>query len=71
MPFLKEGIMVKKSGNQTFVVQSKVRELIRKSKLKCSSDVIGQLNHIITYHVGRGCERAKSNGRKTLRATDL
>ncbi len=63
--------MVKKVGKAMFVIQSKVKDLIRKSKLKCSSDVMGQLNHIIEYHVGKGCERARANGRKTLRAADL
>ena len=61
----------KKGGKVTFVVQSKVKDLIKKSKMKCSSDVIGQMNQLITTFVTRGCERAKANGRKTLRAADL
>jgi len=33
--------------------------------------VIKELNHIIAEHIGKGCNRAKANGRKTLRAADL
>ncbi len=64
--------MAKKgNGKVTFVVQSKVKELVKKNKMKCSSDVIGAMNHLITSSVTRGVERAKANGRKTLRAADL
>ena len=62
----------KPSGTrQSYVVQSKVKGLVKKAKMKCSSDVIGAVNELITYHVNKGCERAKANGRKTLRAADL
>ena len=67
--------MAKKSNggskNQAFVVQSKVKALIKKNKMKCASDVYNGLNHLIQWHVGRAVERAKANGRKTLRAADL
>jgi len=57
--------------NEALVVQSKVKNLIKKSKMKCSSDVVTQLNKVITQTVAKGVERAKANGRKTLRAADL
>ena len=64
--------MAAKNGKgEAFIVQSKVKNLIKKSKMKCSSDVIKELNHIIAEHIGKGCNRAKANGRKTLRAADL
>ena len=64
--------MAKKgNGKTTFVVQSKVKELVKKNKMKCSSDVISAVNHIISWHVTKGVERARANGRKTLRAADL
>lgn len=56
---------------ETLVVQSKLRELIRHSKMNCASDVIPECNRLITDWVARGVERARANGRKTLRATDL
>jgi histone H3/H4 len=55
----------------SLVVQSKVKEAIKKSKMKCASDVVEAMNRIIQWHIQKGCERAKSNGRKTLRGADL
>ena len=66
--------MAKKSkgGVRTsLVVQSKVKELVKKGKMKCSSDVVDGLNHLLAWHVTRAIDRAKANGRKTLRAADL
>jgi hypothetical protein len=64
--------MASKNGKgEAFIVQSKVKNLIKKSKMKCSSDVIKELNQIVANHIGKGCNRAKANGRKTLRAADL
>ncbi len=63
--------MASKSKHETLVVQSKVKNLIKKFKMKCSSDVFSQLNHVIQTAVSKGVERAKANGRKTLRAADL
>ncbi len=60
-----------KGTKVAFVVQSKLKQLIKKSKMKCSSDVISAMNHIVQWHVEKGCGRAKANGRKTLRAADL
>lgn len=61
---------LKKSGG-AYVVQSKVKDLVRNAKMKCSSDVIAAVNGIVADCLGRGVERAKANGRKTLRAADL
>ena len=57
--------------NQSLVVQSKVKDLVKKNKMKCSSDVIAEMSKIIANTVSRGVQRAKANGRKTLRAADL
>jgi histone H3/H4 len=64
--------MAKKAAKgQAYCVQSKVKELVKKLKMKCSSDVIDALNHHIAQQVTKGVERAKANGRKTLRGSDL
>jgi hypothetical protein len=60
-----------KGMRESFIVQSKVKGLVKKNKMKCSSDVMGAVNHIIQFHVEAGVERARANGRKTLRAADL
>jgi hypothetical protein len=63
--------MAKKSSGGAYVVQSKVKDLVRKGKMKCSSDVIEAMNRVVARTIDRGVERAKANGRKTLRAADL
>ncbi len=63
--------MASKATKQTYVVQSKLKALVKKAKMKCSSDVVNAVNTIITHSVDKGCARAKANGRKTLRAADL
>ena len=59
------------SKNEALVVQSKVKNQIKKLKMKCSSDVMSELNKVVQHHLARGAQRAKANGRKTMRATDL
>jgi hypothetical protein len=62
----------KKSGGKVaYVVQSKVKDLVRNNKMKCSSDVVTGLNGLVSEAIKRGVDRAKANGRKTLRAADL
>ena len=61
----------KAGGKIAFVVQSKVRAFVKKSKMKCSSDVVDAVSGLVSWHITKGCERAKANGRKTLRAADL
>lgn len=63
--------MASKGKVEALVVQSKLKNLVRKAKMKCSSDVVSQMSRIVTETISKGCERAKANGRKTLRAADL
>lgn len=63
--------MAKNGKTEALVVQSKVKNLVKKAKMKCSSDVINGLSHVIAHTLNKGVERAKANGRKTLRAADL
>lgn len=63
--------MATKKGGTALVVQSKVRDVVRKAKMKCSSDVIDAVSRLVQTAVLRGVERAKANGRKTLRAADI
>ena len=59
------------AARDTYVVQSKVKALVKKSKMKCSSDVIEAVNKLIQAEIAKAVLRAKANGRKTLRASDL
>lgn len=60
-----------KKGGVTLVVQAKVKQLIKKNKMNCASDVMGALTHVIEHNVTKAVARAKSNGRKTVRAADF
>jgi len=68
--FIRENPMAKKTS-EPLVVQSKVKAFIKKNKMNCSGDVFNALTAIIENTVNDGVRRAKSNGRKTLRADDL
>jgi histone H3/H4 len=48
-----------------------VKQLIKKYKMNCASDVMGALTQVVEHHVGKAATRAKSNGRKTVRAADF
>ncbi len=63
--------MASKKGGPSLVVQSKVKDVVRKAKMKCSSDVIDAVSRLVNTTLLKGVERAKANGRKTLRGADL
>lgn len=55
----------------SYVVTSKVKALIKKHKMNTAGDFVHALDKEIEYHVSKAVARAKSNGRKTVRAGDL
>ncbi|HUW89151.1 MAG TPA: hypothetical protein VMV43_01385 [Candidatus Nanopelagicaceae bacterium] len=65
--------MAKKGKVEALFVKSKVREHIKANDLNTSSGVLDgdTLNGLITAFLDRACERAKGNGRKTVKARDL
>ncbi|MDZ4677433.1 MAG: hypothetical protein SGI74_07970 [Oligoflexia bacterium] len=64
--------MAKKGGGgPALVVQSKVKAFIKKNKMNCASDVVKGLTSLVEHHLSKAVVRAKSNGRKTVRAGDL
>jgi len=58
-------------AKETLVVTSKVKQLIKKNKMNTASDVMGALTAVVTAQVTYAIKRAKSNGRKTVRANDF
>lgn len=58
-------------AKETLVVTSKVKQLIKKNKMNTASDVMGGLTAVVTAAVLQAVKRAKSNGRKTVRANDF
>jgi histone H3/H4 len=63
--------MATKKGGPALVVQSKIKDVVKKAKMKCSSDVVDALTRLVHSSLLKGVERAKANGRKTLRGADL
>lgn len=52
-------------------VKSAVKALMKKSKMRVSGDFWKALDDRISWKVKRAAERAKDNGRKTIRGYDL
>ena len=53
------------------VVVSKVKESVKAHGCNTGGDFVGALGKLVEREVSKAAERAKANGRKTLRATDL
>ncbi len=58
-------------GGAAFVVGSKVKDAIKKAGLRTAGDAIDALNGMVDWHIKRAVERAKSNGRQTIRPSDF
>lgn len=59
------------SKQDPLVVGSKVRVLIKSKKCLTSGELLGALTAKVAEVVTVACERAKKNGRSTVRAHDL
>ena len=57
--------------SEILVVQSKVKEEIGKADMNCSGDLAEALSVVVEHKIKRAIERAKANGRKTVRPEDL
>ena len=55
----------------SYVVASKVKELVKKHDMMSSGDLIDGLSAMVEEMVGKAAKRAKDNGRKTVRSYDL
>lgn len=60
-----------KSSGESLVVASKIKALIGKSGLRSSGDLVEALSAHIEQKLKRAMERAKANGRQTIRPEDL
>ena len=56
---------------EVLVVQSKIRELVKKSGANMAGDFVDGLSKEVNAIITKAVARAKANGRKTVRATDL
>lgn len=55
----------------TLVVSSKIRDFIKAERCNTAGDVAEALSKYVEQALAKAVQRAKSNGRKTVRGTDL
>lgn len=58
-------------GREMLLVQSKVREEIRKKDLRVSDEFVNALNDELYTLIERAIARCNGNGRKTLAKSDV
>ena len=63
--------MAKKTGKESFVVGSKIREFVKGKKCFAGGDLIDGLNKQVACLLSTAVERAKNNKRKTVRSHDV
>ena len=55
----------------SLVIASKAKAVLKKNKMNVASDAFNGLNGLIYWYLEQASKRAKSNGRKTVRAHDF
>jgi len=53
------------------VVQSKVKALAKKAKMRLSGDAVAELSKCVGSCIDRAAKRAKANRRLTIKASDI
>jgi hypothetical protein len=61
----------KSNGGGNLVVGSKVKEAIRSSGVRMAGDLLDALNSSVNQMLSSAVDRAKANGRGTVRPQDL
>ncbi len=61
----------KKTNRDVIIVQSKFKEALKAMGVNVASDALEGANDILHWYVSQAAQRAKSNGRKTVRAHDF
>ena len=56
---------------EILVVGSKVKEAIKKQGCNTAGDAVEALSSVVEWNIKKAAERAKANGRKTVRAVDF
>ncbi|MGE0633184.1 MAG: hypothetical protein AB7O96_12290 [Pseudobdellovibrionaceae bacterium] len=61
----------KKGGGEMLIIASKAKAQMKKNKCNTAFDAMDGLNGWVHWLINQACERAKANGRKTVRAHDF
>ncbi len=56
---------------EVYIVQSKIKALAKKKKMRFSGDAVGALSKCVEATVTKAAERAKANKRLTIKAQDI
>jgi hypothetical protein len=56
---------------ETYIVKSKVKELVKQNDKRSSDSFLEELNEVVVREVKKALIRMESNGRKTLTNNDL
>ncbi|MEW6777077.1 MAG: DUF1931 domain-containing protein [Bdellovibrionota bacterium] len=56
---------------EILIVQSKVKDLIKKQQAQCSADAIESFSDLVEEAVKKAVKRAKENGRVTVKPQDI
>ena len=67
----KKAAAKKKGGPEVLLVASKVKEQIKGAGCNTGGDAVDGLNGWVHWLIGQATQRAKANGRKTVRAHDF
>ncbi len=66
----KKRATAKKKG-EVLIVQSKFKEALKAEGVNVAADALEGANNVLQWYVSQAATRAKSNGRKTVRAHDF
>lgn len=60
-----------KADPADFIVKAKVKTLIKDAGMNTSAEIWAELGNTVADAVERAINRAKANGRKTVKASDI
>lgn len=58
-------------SKESLIVGSKAKAVLKKAKMNVAGDAFGGLNDVVYWYLEQAANRAKANGRKTVRAHDF
>lgn len=61
----------RRNPGETLVVASKIKEYVKSKGMRASGDLIDALSEKIRYEIDKAAQRAKDNGRQTIRGSDV
>ena len=67
----KKSKAAKSKSQESLLVSSKIKALLKKAGCNTAGDALEGLNGLVYWYLSQAAARAKSNGRKTVRAHDF